>query len=130
MRALFLDDMSERHRQFKSKHSKEFEHVDYVYTYDDAVKYLKSHTYNAVFLDHELSENAIMCDPDDIDERTGADLAIWIVQNMETEDAPGFVIHSLNPVGRERMVNLLRDAGFDASGIPFYILCNPDIPLL
>ena len=128
MKALFLDDLEDRHVSFKKLHDSSFPTgVDYVYTYDAAVDHLKHIEYNMVFLDHDLSFGAIMCDPDDCDEKTGTDLVQWIVQHMDPNDpnTPGFVIHSLNPVGRKRMVDVLVAAGFDAKPYPFYWLCPP-----
>ena len=122
MNILFVDDMEERHKAFlkrKPLGSK----VYCAHTYDQAIWHLGTIQFDILFLDHDLSETAIMCDPDNIDERTGTDLAKEIV-SLDLDPKPGIVIHSLNPVGAERMHLILKDAGYDAVRIPFYMLSS------
>ena len=74
-----------------------------------------------MFLDHDLTEAATMCDPDNTYEKTGTDIAKYIVREIDSFECPDLKIisHSLNPMGRINMVNILRKAGFDAKDAPF-----------
>lgn len=121
MNVLFLDDMEDRHKIFKEKYQKQF-NITHVFDYNACISELRAQKFEMVFLDHDLSLESIMCDPDDVSEKTGTDVALHIIETFDPKDAPGFVIHSLNPHGAERMRNLLSDAGFSVSKIPFFLL--------
>ena len=125
MRVLFLDDMEERHVRFENHFDGQFD-ITHAWGYKDCVDYLKSEEFDLVFLDHDLAETEIPDDPEDIFKNeflSGTDVVHTIVQTMEkNEKSPGFVVHSVNPEGRERMVKMLRHAGFDAQPYPFYWL--------
>lgn len=128
MKVLFLDDMKERHRMFFNHHGHNFDIIP-AYSYAEFVRLIREHEFGMLFLDHDLSETAIMCDPDDIDEKTGTDAALFIVQTIDpaSENAPGIVLHSLNPLGRKRMFQILSEAGFDVKETPFHVLCPAKI---
>ena len=127
MKALFLDDMKERHKSFHNFYKNDFDEITYVYDYDEFVAEMKDGSHDILFLDHDLSVNTINMDPDDYDERSGTDVAKWISEEMgfiPREDKPGIVVHSMNPIGRERMVDILRDGGFEATPYPFIRLMS------
>lgn len=120
MKFLFLDDMKGRHRQFKEWFPSQ--DVDYVFTYADCIKMLERTEYDSVFLDHDLSEQDILCDPQTAKGKTGSDVAEWIVANKQPQQIPMIVVHSLNPVGATNMVNILSSAGFEAVHVMFMLL--------
>ena len=124
MNILFLDDMEDRHELFRQRMFDLGKNVSIksVWNYDEFVEANKIDGYDYMFLDHDLSHDAIMCDPDNIEEKTGTDVANWIVENIEPMHVAEIIVHSLNPVGRERMVNILNDAGFYAKECPFYYM--------
>jgi hypothetical protein len=126
MKALFLDDMDQRHKSFHNKFGDQFE-TTHVYGFGEFITAMTNDDYDILFLDHDLSETAIMCDPDDIDERTGSDAAKWLVRYYADKDfKPGVVVHSMNPIGRKNMVSILKDGGIDAVPLAFYnLICNP-----
>ncbi len=126
MRILFLDDMGDRHRTFESKFGKKFT-ITHAYSYEEFIDIMENEEdFDVLFLDHDLSNKAIMCNPnDDIGEKTGTDIARWLVGYFSGDYAddhkPSVIVHSLNPAGRENMVNILNDAGFEVKGIPFFM---------
>jgi len=124
MKILFLDDMSTRHKAFHALYRNDFDEMTYVYDYDEFVFEMKNSVFDLLFLDHDLSVNTINMNPDDYDERSGTDVVNWIVENIchPREARPGVIVHSMNPAGRERMVSILRDGGFDAVECPFITL--------
>ena len=125
-RVLFLDDMHDRHERFLYQNNGKWDVVQ-AYSYEDYLEVIEEHEYLLLFLDHDLSENAIMCDIDNIDERTGTDVVRDLIPRFEGREKPGVIVHSLNPPGRRRMAEELRDAGWDAKEFPFYHLCPAPI---
>jgi len=95
MRRLFLDDNSERHRLFST-------------WYPDAVRVctqeVPGNTYCGTYGESEL---------------TGQDAAIHVARLPEDKRPTQVVIHSWNPPGATRMLQLLRDAGVRAIRAPF-----------
>jgi len=121
MRILVLDDMEERHELFHPLHKSNKNIVIHTYRYEDCIMELKStpDAFDAIFLDHDLSLEAIMCDPNTIEEKTGTDVAKWIASNMDPETCGTIICHSMNPHGRLNMFKILYEAGFQAVNLPF-----------
>lgn len=65
-----------------------------------AIEALKDYTFDIIFFDHDLGED-----------RTGYDIAKWIVEN-NIEIKKGFKIVSANPVGRFNISQLLNHYGY------------------
>ena len=92
------------------------------YTYDIAPKaniaidLLKTNTYDYVFLDHDLEEEhyETQC----FGKGTGYEVAQFIVENKES--IKRVILHSLNPVGRDRMLVLLKNAEYDVKSAPMF----------
>lgn len=101
MKILILDDDKERHENFKRNFK---EHVlTHVETANDAINELKSFKYDAVFLDHDLGGLSFV---DSSEPNTGYQVAKWLSNNMKHK--PKLVyIHSMNPVGAQKMKDLL-----------------------
>lgn len=129
MKILFLDDMFDRHARFFD-HCSDYGAVDHetgetkikiypAWDYHDAVRLMTYYQFEAVFLDHDLSLNSIMCDPDTTEELTGTSVARWMVEFFKHSQKPDVYLHSLNPEGRKRMKTILRDAGFEVKELPF-----------
>jgi len=65
-----------------------------------AIEALKDYTFDIIFFDHDLG-----------DDRTGYDIAKWIVEN-NIKIKQGFRIVSANPVGRFNISQLLNHYGY------------------
>jgi CheY-like chemotaxis protein len=86
-----------------------------------AIKWLAERNYEAILLDHDLTnEHYFSNEPDD--ERTGYAVARWLADNPTTHRDSLIIIHSLNYTGALRMLEVLRGAGRDAEHIPFHYL--------
>ena len=66
-----------------------------------AIKALKKHTFDLIFLDHDLEHR--VANPDD--ENTGSEVARFIVDQAIACEC--IILHSENPVGRESMETLI-----------------------
>lgn len=86
-----------------------------------AISWLTEREYEAVMLDHDLADEHYLSDIRD-DERTGYGVALWLADNPTAQRDALIIIHSLNYVGAERMLSVLRDAGRDAEHVPFHLL--------
>ena len=92
-RILFLDDMDERHREFKRisiGHQ-----VNHVYDAQRAIELLQTEKYDQVFLDHDLSREDIMIDVgEDGKVPTGMTVVDYIL--TMAEPPPDVIVHSCN----------------------------------
>lgn len=105
-RILILDDMPARHEVLARRYP-DAERV-HVHTFGEAVSALATGRFDLVLLDHDLGE-----------ERTGYHVALAIA-DLPPELLPlDAVVHSHNPVGAERMRDVLADAGVRARLEPF-----------
>jgi len=112
IKILFLDDMEERHKSFEETielydDSPRYE-IDHVYTAYDAVEKIRATRYDQVFLDHDLSEDDIMIEPNAVSkEPTGMDVVDHI---MTMEHPPSWiVIHSCNEPAAQLMQRKLNE---------------------
>ena len=124
MKILLVDDMETRHRAFRQALAPAMGHtLVQAFDYQSAVCALLGPTkFDVALLDHDLSLASIMCDPVACTEKTGTDLANWIVANMVTQGAPRFVLHSMNPLGVRSMFNTLTSAGYTVRALRFDLL--------
>ncbi|HEX8144349.1 MAG TPA: cyclic-phosphate processing receiver domain-containing protein [Pyrinomonadaceae bacterium] len=98
-------------------------HMDVTCNVAEAIRWLGAHDYNVILLDHDLTEEHYFSDEHD-DERTGYAVAAWLAEHPDRHPEALIVIHSLNYVGAQRMLDALRDAGRDAEHVPFHYLKN------
>lgn len=106
MRILFLDDDPLRTQNFKR--AMIGHEVVAVETADDAIACLRSESFDAVSLDHDLGGEVFVASEE---HNTGYSVA----KEMATiETRPPTIIHSYNPVGAKRMADKL-----NAPHIPF-----------
>lgn len=125
MKVLVLDDMNTRHKWFITALIGHVYHP--VYSSASAIQELQLFEFDMIFLDHDLEEqhynvwaNAELNDEAFFNklERTGYDVAKWMVDNSNNKQAQ-VIVHSLNPVGSKRMVDLLTANGYNAKYVPF-----------
>jgi len=93
-------------------------HLDMTCDVAEAIKWLREREYSIVFLDHDLAKEHYQSAEAD-DERTGYAVALWLANNPNCQHKAQIVIHSLNYVGAERMLERLLDAGRLAEHVPF-----------
>jgi CheY-like chemotaxis protein len=86
-----------------------------------AVAWLAEREYATILLDHDLADEHYFSDEPD-DERTGYAVAAWLAAHPDRQRNALIVIHSLNYVGAQRMLDILHDAGRDAEHVPFHYL--------
>ena len=86
-----------------------------------AIGWLAAREYVAVLLDHDLADEHYFSNVLD-DERTGYAVARWLADNPTRQRDALIIIHSLNYVGAQRMLEVLRGAGREAEHIPFHYL--------
>ena len=83
-----------------------------------AIEWLETREYEAILLDHDLTEEHYYSDAHD-DEATGYAIAAWLAAHPERQPKATIVVHSLNYVGAKRMLDILRDSGREAEHVPF-----------
>jgi hypothetical protein len=114
MRILVLDDEQERHEGFARRFKGH--DVYHVYTYAQACAALANNfRFDLAQLDHDLCD--FWQDPETgcTYERTGEDVTKYIIDYIPEGLRPKrVVVHSWNPGGAQRMLELFRDAGVPA----------------
>jgi CheY-like chemotaxis protein len=131
MRILVVDDMEDRHDFFRQAYNGMDDIIVQAYDYDNAILELSSTptAFDLMFLDHDLTEEATLCDPHNTFEKTGSDIAKYIAREIDPESCVGMEIycHSMNKRGRENMVDILKKAGFTVIDLAFWNM-KFDIP--
>ncbi|MFN2576283.1 MAG: cyclic-phosphate processing receiver domain-containing protein [Pyrinomonadaceae bacterium] len=87
----------------------------------EAKQLLESHTYDSIFLDHDLMPEHYGSDTTD-DERTGYAIASFLASRPDLQRPATIMVHSFNAEGALRMVEELRSAGRQADYVPFHFL--------
>lgn len=81
-------------------------------TADEAIEALKTGEVTVASLDHDLSEKATL--GDDRGERTGYTVVCWMEEN-DVWPKDGVKVHSMNPVGRGKMLRVINKHYFGIS---------------
>lgn len=118
MRILFLDDMTERHEQFRKMYDGKDHVVDHAWTADQAVELLDANKYDLVLLDHDLTDGHYGT----YDASDGADgrAVARFIAGLPDEQRPHHVhVHSWNPDGAEEMRHILDEAGVSVTKAEF-----------
>jgi len=79
--------------------------------YDEAIAILQENEIQEAWLDHDLAEDHYTTnnDPDWVSpNKTGYDVVLWMHENNKWPTQV-CMVHSLNPVGADRMCNLIAD---------------------
>jgi len=86
-------DKEERDKIFLLDKENENMHITIATSYEKGLGYLKSDTYNMLFIDHDLGE-----------EKTGYDIMNWMQQHYPEVSIPRIIyLISHNPVGKVKM---------------------------
>ncbi len=77
--------------------------AEWVKTADEAIVLLRTGQVTRASLDHDLSVEATMgkVKPG---EKTGYDVVLWLEEHPEFFPRDGVLVHSANPVGKQRML--------------------------
>jgi CheY-like chemotaxis protein len=109
MRILVLEDDPERHKYFRQLAIEN--DLTIVETSSECIILLYNHTYDCLFLDHDLGGQVYV--NSDLP-NTGYEVAKWLEGHPERKPK-NIIIHSLNGVGAQRMNQALPEALY----IPF-----------
>ena len=115
-RILILEDDEMRVAWFRHKFTDY--HKDITQDVLQAIQLLQENEYTLILLDHDLIDDHYYS-YDETDERTGHTVAAWLAANADCQRQATIIIHSLNFIGAERMLQTLIDSGRDAEHIPF-----------
>lgn len=116
MKILILEDREERINYFSELFK--FQELYIARTIEEAKNYCNYIIFDSMFLDHDL-DNRIWVNPNE--ENTGYQFVKWLIEkNMQSQSLN--YIHSCNPIGANKMLNLLLDNGRDGIWIPFYLI--------
>ena len=118
-RVLLVEDDEERCSWFRERLASHV--LDVTCDTSQAIEWLEEREYSAILLDHDLVEEHYFSDDHD-DERTGYAIAAWLGAQPDRQLRALIVIHSLNYVGAQRMLDVLEVAGREAQHIPFHFL--------
>lgn len=116
MKIFVLEDDEERQNWFLKRFFGE--DVDIAANAIDGLKLLDAKQYDAIFLDHDLKFEHYGSDVRD-DDATGYAVAGWLARNGRKHHKATIVVHSMNPSGGKRMVDVLRDHGLNPHHLPF-----------
>lgn len=119
MRVLVLEDWIDRLKKFREWYKAEHDYVEAT-TADEARRLLAAGPrFDVMFLDHDLAEEHYEGKGMD-GEDTGFAVCRYITDSMPIAERPRtFIVHSLNPVGAERMVKHLSTAGLNVYRVPY-----------
>lgn len=116
MRILIVEDEEARCVWFRQKFADD--ELDVTCDVSQAFRWLAEREYQVILLDHDLVEEHYFSDEPD-DERTGYAVALWLAAHTDRQREATIIIHSLNYLGADRMIETLRAAGREAEHIPF-----------
>lgn len=135
MRVLFLDDDHERHRLAQNFIVATVQglpagwSLHRSYTAAEAVRAMDDVMFDVVFLDHDLSVDEQMCDPNLL---THTNSGTYVVRRMVERAAatpdvsrPTVIVHSYNGGAAANMVADLKAAGFVVHYVPFRYIHFP-----
>jgi len=116
MKILILEDNVLRQEKFKELFkNQEIVICDNVL---DSISVCIYQDFQVLWLDHDL-EGKIWEDSNK--ENTGYQFVKWLVDNNKAKDSLIY-IHSMNPIGANKMLNYLLDNGRDGIWIPFHLI--------
>lgn len=117
---MLLDDDERRHRWFKKRFVGD--DLDIASTVGDAKVLLDEHTYDAIFLDHDLLPHHYESNDHDDFANTGYAIAEWLNQRAELQRAATIIVHTRNADAAIQMVQKLRETGRNVEYCAFPML--------
>jgi len=119
MKILVVEDDTNRHRFFLQEligHD-----VTIAEDYYEAIECLTHNIYDLIYLDHDLEDEHYF-DLNVMKERTGCEVARWMVNHSRNNLTAKIIIHSLNSVGAENIFNVLNDAKYNVKKVNYLML--------
>jgi CheY-like chemotaxis protein len=113
MKILIVDDSLERIKTFQQGNTNH--NVYTATTVVDALTLLSLTKFDIILLDHDMSDISYT-NQSGVGE--GQAIVNTIIKKQLNKEA-NYIIHSLNPVGREMMYTKLKDSGFKVEKSPF-----------
>jgi len=118
MRILILEDNTIRIEKFELLFKNQ--QLRIVQNVEDAITFCLSEEFQIMWLDHDL-EGKIWEDSNK--ENTGYQFIKWLVDNEKQRNSLIY-IHSMNPIGASKMLNYLKDNGYDGIWCPFNLIMD------
>jgi len=109
IRVFLLDDDQRRHRWFEKRFIGD--ELDIAETVQEAIEILKTGSYDAIFLDHDLLPHHYESNEHDDYANTGMAVAEWLNDNSDLQKAATIVVHTRNADAAIPMVMKLRESG-------------------
>lgn len=115
MKILILEDNLQRIEKFKALYKNQELYIfnDVFPAYDACLH----HTFKIMLLDHDLG-GRIWVDSDE--DNTGYQFIKRLIKN-QLQKTSLYYIHSMNPIGSNKMLNLLLDNGYDGIWHPYFL---------
>jgi CheY-like chemotaxis protein len=120
LRVLLVEDDEERRLWFRSR----LIGTPYDVTKDveEAKRLIDENEYTQIFLDHDLSDEHYAVWQEGStrhDETTGYAVAKYLAENPEKSKDAEIIIHSLNPIGSDRMWRKMKETRRDVRKVPY-----------
>lgn len=113
MKILFLDDDLNRCKKVRQECVGHV--ITIVHTVNEAKQALDSDVFDLISLDHDLGEKQMCASDSD----SGYEVAKYLSQLTNGNQQAVVIIHSMNPIGSDNMLNLLRDNDIKAYKLIF-----------
>jgi len=120
IKVLLLDDDSRRHRWFIKRFKGD--DLDLAENVQEAKELLAHHTYDAIFLDHDLLPHHYDSNDHGDTENTGYAIAEWLNERAELQRAATIIVHTRNADAAIPMVLKLRESGRNVEYCAFPML--------
>jgi CheY-like chemotaxis protein len=120
MRILLVEDDPQRRYWFTKMNIGRV--MDVTDDVEEAKRLIDTHEYDQIFLDHDLSEEHYMVwreGTDKHDATTGYAVAKYLAENPDKSPNAEIVVHSLNPVGSDRMWRKMKETRRTVHKIPY-----------
>lgn len=117
---MLLDDDERRHRWFKKRF--EGDEMDIAESVAEAKELLAEHTYDAIFLDHDLLPHHYESNDHGDHANTGYAIAEFLNDRTELQRAATIIVHTRNADAAIPMVQKLRESGRNVEYCAFPLL--------
>lgn len=115
-----LDDDRRRHQWFQKRFSGD--EVLIAETVEEAKEILELHSFDAIFLDHDLLPHHYKSNDHGDDDNTGYGLVLWLHEREELQRASTIIVHTRNADAAIKMVQKLREGGRNVEYCAFPML--------